>query len=43
MEEKAFMAKSNALAVAGALGDGETAEGQKPQAPEVTEAKVSIL
>jgi len=37
MDEKAFLAKSNPLALAGALGDGENAEGQTSQAMEVSD------
>jgi hypothetical protein len=40
MEERAYMAKSNALALAGALGDGEDVDSQKPKAVEATESKV---
>jgi hypothetical protein len=43
MEDKAFMAKSNALALAGALGDDEGGEDQKPQVVESSETKVSTL
>ena len=39
MEEKSFMAKSNALALAGALGDDENSESQPVQAVESTESK----
>jgi len=39
MDEKAFLAKSNPLALAGALGDGET-DGPKEQATDVIETKV---
>jgi len=39
MEEKSFMAKSNALALAGALGDGENPDSQPAQAVESTESK----
>lgn len=37
MDEKAFLAKSNPLALAGALGDGENAEDQISQAMEVSD------
>jgi hypothetical protein len=40
MDEKAFIAKSNALALAGALSDDESGDGQKPQVPEVSESNV---
>jgi len=39
MEEKSFMAKSNALALAGALGDDENSESQPVQAVESAESK----
>jgi hypothetical protein len=39
MEEKSFMAKSNALALAGALGDGETSDSQPVQVVESSESK----
>jgi THO complex subunit 2 N-terminus len=42
MEDKAFMAKSNPLALAGALGDDEGGEAQKPQVSECNESKVSV-
>jgi len=42
MEDKAFMAKSNPLALAGALGDDEGGEAQKPQVSESNESKVSV-
>jgi THO complex subunit 2 N-terminus len=41
MEEKSFMAKSNPLALAGALGDGEIADSMPAQAIESNEQKVS--
>lgn len=34
MDDRAFMAKSNPLALAGALGDDETGDGVKAQAAE---------
>lgn len=40
MEERAYMAKSNALALAGALGDDEDGDNQKPKAVETAESKV---
>ena len=43
MEDKAFMAKSNPLALAGALGDDEGGEAQKPQVSESIESKVSFI
>lgn len=43
MEDKAFMAKSNALALAGALGDDEGGEDQKPQVAESSESKVNLI
>ena len=36
------MAKSNPLALAGALGDDEGSEAQKPQVSESNESKVSV-
>jgi hypothetical protein len=43
MEDKAFMAKSNALALAGALGDDESGDGQNPQVLEASESKVNYM
>jgi hypothetical protein len=40
MDEKAFMAKSNPLALAGALGDDDGVDGQSSQAMEI-ESKVT--
>jgi hypothetical protein len=34
MDDRAFLAKSNPLALAGALGDDETGDGVKPQLTE---------
>lgn len=42
MDEKAFMAKSNPLALAGALGDGENGDAQKPQPAEPRETKALL-
>ena len=39
MDEKAFLAKSNPLALAGALGDGENVEGQTSEAMDVNDAE----
>ena len=41
MDEKAYMAKSNPLALAGALGDDEAGDGQKSQVIESRESKVT--
>jgi len=40
MDDKAFMAKSNPLALAGALVDDESGDVQKPQVSESRELKV---
>jgi hypothetical protein len=40
MDDKAFMAKSNPLALAGALGDDESGDGQKPTTQEANDQKV---
>ena len=42
MEERAFMAKSNPLVLAGALGDDEGGDGQTSQTME-TESKVKYV
>jgi hypothetical protein len=42
MEEKSFMAKSNPLALAGALGDGESADSIPAQAVESNEQKATL-
>jgi hypothetical protein len=41
MEERAFMAKSNPLALAGALGDDEAGDGDKQQTTDNRETKVA--
>jgi THO complex subunit 2 N-terminus len=41
MDEKAFMAKSNPLALAGALGDDDAGEGKDADMTEISEPKVS--
>ena len=41
MDEKAFLAKSNPLALAGALGEDEAGEVAKSQVMDVGESKVS--
>ena len=40
MDEKAFVAKSNALALAGALTDGEMSDVPKQPVPDSTDNKV---
>jgi hypothetical protein len=40
MDDKAFMAKSNPLALAGALGDDESGDVQKAAVQEKTDSKV---
>jgi len=42
MEEKSFMAKNNALALAGALGDGENSDSQPAPVVESTESKALL-
>ena len=43
MEERAFMAKSNALALAGALDDDENGDDQRQQVADTGEVKVCCM